>query len=535
MSYNPKDLYFDAEARNKLLSGIRKLSKAVKSTMGPRGNTVLIESINHTKGMTVTKDGATVARAVELLDPVENLACKMMREASDITAREAGDGSSTSIVLTEALIKAAMATFSEHPELNRAEVLRKLNDVCEEYVEAIKSKSTPLTEELLESVATISANNDSFIGGLVAEAYSKVGKGGVVHYEKSNDFDTYIDVINGMKLSVGYQTPMFANNVETDTFNAANCYVLVCDQDINNFAHQFRMELLEELAKHRVLFVAPFSNAALAVIVGNAKKLGLQWCVVPPPMTGYRQKEAMQDLAVALGAKYISQEAGDDMSLITIKDFGLAKSVTVSDSQTIIIPSEEKVDKEQLQERITQLHGAFSRSKKAAEKKFIEERIGMLNGKIGVIYAGGNDMEQKELYDRIEDSVLAVKSAVSQGILPGAGRALDYISTEKYKLISGSHDLQPEYLAAHKIMQHAVGIPIRQILLNAGLEYDKIYSNIEEFEKGYNLKTGKAGNLINMGVVDPTKVTITALENAVRVATTIASTNAVLTMARAES
>lgn len=532
MNYNPKQLYFDSEARAKLISGITKLSNAVKSTMGPRGNTVLIESPNHTRGMTVTKDGATVAKAVELLDPVENLACRMMRDASDATATSAGDGTSTSIVLTEAIIRQGMRHFADDETLNKVEVLRAISDICAIYIQRLREKSVEVTDELLEAVATVSSNNDAELGKLIADVYKEVGKGGIVHYEKSKTPDTYTEVIKGTKVDRGYSAPVFINDHETDTFTIENCLIFVCDKEIGDFLNQLSVPLLSELLKKNVLFIAPFTNHALQTMAVNVAKNNAKWCVIPPPAMGYRQSELMNDLALSVGAKYFSEQLGSDLSLISIEDLGSAEKVTVSKDRTIIVPKQTEEQEALVNERCKQLEGSLEKATKSGDKSFIRERIAALSGGVGVIYVGGNDMEQKELYDRVEDAVSAVRSAIEEGVLAGAGRSLVEVAHEtKSKLYEFSNK---EKQAALNIMGEAAIVPAFQILKNAGLDYVEIYKQIplDMIAYGLNLKTLQVGNLIVMGVVDPLKVTRIALENAVSVATTILSTNAVITMAR---
>jgi chaperonin GroEL len=533
---HPIDLFFEKEAQDKLISGIKKLSKAVKSTLGPRGNTVLIESISHPRGMTVTKDGATVAKAVELLDPVENLACRMMKDASKNTADIAKDGSSTAIILAEALVIHGIEEINRNPDVNRAEMLRKLNEVCEEYVEELKKMAIPLDDNLLKSVAIVSSNNDEEVGNLISDVYAKVGRGGIVHFENSPNFNTYTEVYDGMKIDRGYYEKEFSTDKENETFVAENCLVLVCNQDISNFVNQLNIELIAELSKHNVLFIAPFSKHAVQTLVANVNKMGWKWCAVQPPSIHWRQEEFMQDIALKTGATFFSEKAGDDLGLIAFKDFGKAKKVVVSRDKTIIIPNDDQEIKDKAAERIKQLEKLLSSSSKTAEMKHITERIGLLGSGVGIIYVGGNDMEQKEMYYRVEDAVGAVKSAIEEGILPGAGKALAYIA-----MIFGSRYIEcldnedKEKALAYIIMRNAANVPIRQILANAGLDYDDIYeksSKINTANDGYNVKTGEYGDLIQMGVVDPLKVTRVALQNAVSVAITILSTNAVLTIAR---
>jgi chaperonin GroEL len=533
MNYNPKKLVFDLEAQSKLISGIEKLSRAVKSTLGPRGNTVLIESPNHTKGMTITKDGATVAKSVELLDPIENLACRMMREASEMTAMTAGDGTTTSVILAEQIVTKGFEVITKNPELNKTEILRAIIRQSDNIIEKLKAKAIPITPALLRSIATISANNDEFVGDLISRAYEQVGNDGVVHFEKSKTDETYIDLIDGIKIDTGYANPAFITDHSNDTtvfeqVKEEPCYVVVCGQDITNYVNQLNMEFLAELTKKQVLFIAPFSNNSLQSLALNVQKQGFKWAVVPPPSTGYRQKELLADIALSVGATYFSEETGNDISLMSHKDLGRVSKITISKDRTVIIPNKEYLNNEAIEERKSQIKAALSNTPKEFNKKLLSERLSILSGKLSIVYAGGFDMEQKELYDRIEDSVLAVRSAIEEGVLAGAGRSIYNAVHEVYVDIKAN----PEEQEAHFILRQACETPLRQILINSGLEKNEnlVFSTDENY--WINSKTGEYGDLIEMGIIDPLKVTRVALSNAVKVATTILSTNAVITMAR---
>jgi chaperonin GroEL len=530
MTYNPKDLKFDDDARERLISGVEKLAKTVKSTLGPKGNTVLIESPNHTKGMTVTKDGATVAKSVELLDPIENLSCMMLKDASINTAANAGDGSTSSIVIAEALVKAGFETFKTNSKLNKAQTIKHITAYTEQCLEYLSSVSKQVDDDMIFDIAHISANNDKDIGQLVSDAYKKAGREGLVHFEKSTSFDTYTEIINGAKINRGYVAREFINDFSTDTFFAEDCYVLVCEQEISNFIHQLKMPLIEELAKHNVVFIASFSNNAKSVVIANKLRQGFRWCIVEPPAMGYRRKELMSDLAASIGATYISDESGNDISLITMKDFAKVKRIIVSDDMTVITPDQSSVNLEAKKERENQIRQALAEAKKESEKKFLQERLSLFLESIAVIYVGGMDMEQKELYDRVEDAVYAVKSALEEGILPGGGKAL----VEAMKFLS--EKVQPEtdeQKAALYILSIALLSPMKQILANAELSgEEEAYITSAGFNQGVNAKSGEKCDLIKEGIIDPTKVVKTALVNASRVAATILTTNAVVTLAR---
>lgn len=528
--YSPKQLKFGDEGREKLIKGITTIANAVKSTLGPRGNTVLIESPNHTHGITVTKDGVTVAKAVDLIDPVENLAVKMMKEAADRTATLAGDGTTTAIVLTEALVKAGNELLSD-PKVNRTEVLRHLVSETNNVIERLTKYSTPVTDKTLNDVAIISANNDKTIGDIIAKVYSEVGKDGIVTLERSQTADTYYETTKGVKVDRGYQSPLFINDQKKDECILDDVYILVCDSEINNILSLENI-LRPTLADgKRLLIIAPCSNNVINTLAANKLKNNMKVCAIQPPSFGYKQHELMQDIAVAVGATYFSEKTGDDLSLIAFSDLGHAQRVIVDKDKTVIIKDAEspEIDTE-LDERVAQLWDAHALANKKADKDFIANRIASLTGGIGVIYVGGNtDLEQKELYDRVDDAICAVRSALLEGILPGAGAALKYVS-----FIYDEDVLEnTERNIAFKILSNALIAPCRQILENGGVSIDDVYDGKDiEFGKGYDLKNNRFGDLIEMGVIDPMKVTKSALQNAVSVAVTILSTNAIITLAR---
>lgn len=528
--YSPKDLHFGEEARKKLISGVKKMSSAVKSTLGPGGNTVLIESPSHTHGITVTKDGVTVAKSVDLIDPVENLAVKMMKEAADKTATSAGDGTTTAIVLTEALVLGGLEKIkADH---NRTNVLRYLVELSSGVVEKLKGRSKRVTKAMLSDVATISANNDKSIGSIIAEVYKDVGKSGIVTVEKSQTSETYAETTMGLKFDRGYLSSLFANDQKRDECVFEDVMVLVADMELSNIL-QLEMVLKPIITEgKKLLIISPCSVNVVNTLAANVVKGNLKVCAVAPPSFGYKQHELMQDIALSVGATYFSEKTGDDLSHIHFGDLGHAAKVIVSKDTTVIVKSSVRSNQEQIDERVKQLWSAHAEATKKNDKDFLLERIASLTGGIGVIYVGGNtDLEQKELYDRVDDAVCAVRSALEEGILPGAGRALAEVNLAS---IMGVGDHTNEELIAAQILRDALDAPSAQILLNAGYSPESVYKNDSDRTSGYglNVKTGVFGDLTEMGVIDPLKVTRSALQNAVSVATTILSTNAIVTMAR---
>ncbi len=520
--YTPKNLKFGEEGRVKLINGIRTISSAVKSTLGPSGQTVLIESPHHTHGITVTKDGVTVAKAVDLIDPIENLAVRMMKEAADRTATSAGDGTTTSIILAEAFVISGTESIDDH---NKTEVLRDLVKETEKVVASLKKKSRKVSKNNLRDVATISANNDRELGKIIADVYNTVGASGIVTVDKSQTSETYYETTMGLKVDRGYTSPMFINDQKKDECILDDVNILVSDAEITNI---FNIEaILKPMIQEnkRLLIIAPCATNVINTLAANVVKGGLKICVIAPPSFGYRQHELMHDIAVSVGATYFSEKTGDDLSIITTKDLGHASKIIASGESTVIIKDEVIKNADVIEERINQLREAYDNATRKGDKDFILSRIASLSGGVGVIYAGGKtDLEQKELYDRIDDAVCAVRSALEEGILPGGGLAL-YEESLKYSKNSDS--------IAERIMYSALRAPIIQILENAGLKLEDIYNfTPEQYGYGYDVKNNVMGDMYRLGVIDPLKVTKNALQNAVSVAVTILSTNAIITMAR---
>jgi len=525
MDYTPKQLSFGDEGRHRLIDGINKLSEAVKSTLGPSGNTVLIESQHHTAGMTVTKDGVTVAKSIDLVDPIENLAVRIMKQAADRTATNAGDGTTTAIVLTEAIIMSVIrqAEASSKP-LAMVEVIRELDRLGDVVIKAISGLSKKVSNRRLLDVATISSNNDGVLGKIIADTYIGVGgKDGVVTVDRSQSTQTWSEVIKGIKIDRGYSTPMFINDHRRDECIFEDVHVLVADAEVSNIL------TLETILKpiiqqqKRLLIIAPCSENVLNTLSANVVKNGLKICVVAPPSFGYRQHELMNDIALSVGATYFCEKTGDDLSIVTMDDLGHASRIVSSKDSTIIMKAD-GVDQSAVDGRIAELWGQHKETEIKNDRDFILERIASLSGGIGVIHVGGmTDMEQKERFDRVDDAVCAVRAALADGIVSGGGVTLAGLA---YRMADGS--------IAENAIKEAMLTPMRQIMENAGLSAEAYYNNLPSSPDGIgmNVKTGEVGDMIKMGVIDPAKVTKEAVINAISVAGTILSTNAIVTLAR---
>ena len=505
-----------AEGQKKLKKGIKTIAGAVKSTLGARGRTVLIESENHIGGITVTKDGVTVAKSINLLDPVENLAVIMMRQAAERTATVAGDGTTTSIVLAEAIIDAADIHLTEDD--NVTEVIREINDITAGIVKKLDNMSKKVTGKKLYDVASISANNDKEIGKMIGDAFSQVD---MVTVENSQTNTTYVDVLKGMRIERGMTSKYFVNDHKRQECVLENPYILISDHEISNLMNLEKI-LAPIVSKGKsLLIIGELGANALATLNMNVAQGKIKACNILPPSFGYRQKDLLDDLAVALGGTYFSENTGDDLSLITLDTLGTAARVVVGKDNTIFIPTTET--ESAVENHIASLKESTIGITDKNEVDFVNERVANLSGGVAVIYVGAlSDIEQKEKKDRIDDAVCAVRAAKEEGILPGGGAALMYFSRS---LSSGSK--------AYLIMKYALASPMAQIITNAGKDDEDIISGMLPFEnEGYDVKGEQYGDMMKLGIIDPAKVTKNALLNAVSVATTIMSTSSIITNVR---
>lgn len=529
-----KQVSFGDEARERLLSGVNKIANAVKSTLGAQGQTVLIESENHTGGVVITKDGITVAKSINVLDPSENLAIQVIREASEKTASEAGDGTTTAIVLTQAIIEAAQKRIT--PGMNVTNIIRNMQSIAPELCKMLDKKSKKITAKRLLDVATVSANNDKELGKIIADAYSKVGKAGVVIVENSNGSHTYFEMTNGMRLERGYKSRYFINNPKSEECVLINPYILCLNTKVESMGSI--EHVLSDIMQNNqsLLIIGDVETKVLNTLNLNKVRNGLKVCVIDPPQFGWKKDDLMQDLALATGAKCFTQETGDNFQLVRKEDLGRAAKVVVNQRTTTIVREEEdqamKGDplvnqwscEHDIEEHVKELWDLHATSK---TPDFIKERIAILSAKIGVISVGGDsDIEQKEKKDRVDDAVCATRAALEEGILAGGGIALREISNDLAK--RGSGEAQR---VAMIILSEALTSPFNQILKNAGLDPKQIANCLDE-GVGYDVKNDQYGNMFKLGIVDPTKVTKSALTNAISVATTFLSTNALITNVR---
>ena len=511
-----KEIHLGENGQKKLKSGIKKIAAAVKSTLGARGRTVLIESEHHVGGLTVTKDGVTVAKSINLYDPTENLAVMMMRQAAERTATVAGDGTTTSIVLAEAIIDASDDFLT--PNDNVTEVIREINDITSNVITRLDKMSKKVSGKRLLDVATISANNDREIGKMITDAFSEVD---MVTVENSQSTSTYVEIIKGMKIDRGYSSKYFINDHKKQECVLDNPYILISDHEINNIVNLERILVPIIQQKRSLLIIGELGQNALNTLNMNVAQGVLKVCAIMPPSFGFRKKDLLEDLSISLGGVYFSEDTGDDLSLIDLDSLGRASRVIVSKNMTVFMHD---ASREQfINDRVSELKTLRDSTTNLDDKVFLNERIANLNGGVGVIYVGAlSDIEQKEKKDRIDDAVCAVQAALEDGILPGGGIAL----------LNCAQHFKSEN-TANKIMVNALFAPFFQILTNAGKDVLSIADNIVGTNGyGYDVKNEKFGDMIKLGIIDPTKVTKNALLNAVSVATTIMSTNAIITNIR---
>jgi chaperonin GroEL len=519
-----KELSFGEDARKKLREGIKTVADAVGSTLGPQGRNVILESENIVGGLTVTKDGVTVLRNINLLDPVHNLAAQLVRQAAERTVITAGDGTTTSAVLTNAIIESADSLITEGE--NRTEILRNIVAISEDVEKQLTKMSKKVTGNKIYDIATISANNDAAIGKIIGDVYSRCD---VVTVENGQDTYTHFDVVEGVKIDRGFSSKWFINDQKTGTCVLENPYILITDHQITNLMNL--EAILQPIIKSEraLLIIGELDAKTLATILKNVQNGALKCCNIIPPSFGYRKDELMADIAAVTGGKYCAEHMGDNLALIKLEDLGTASKVIVAQDKTTIIKHSEAPD---ITEYISELKVSVEHAVNNNDIEFLNERIANIAGSIGIIKVGANtDIERKELKDRVDDSVLAVKAAIEDGILPGGGIAL----------INAIHRIQPKYdipshIMALAILDRALQQPFGTICKNAGEDPEVIAAGIIHNGTdgyGYDFKNGKFGMMLKLGIIDPTKVTKQALKNAVSVATTILSTDVIISNVRA--
>lgn len=518
MEYNQpsaivKDLSFGAEANEKIMSGVDKLAKAVKSTLGASGKCVIYEDAMGKP--IITKDGVTVAESVILYDPVENMGATLIKEAAKNTVKEAGDGTTTSTVLAHSLLNHSIHYIDENTSIRDfQEAFLRGVDFVNDYLDKNKLE---VTDSMLVDVATISTNNDLVLGNIIANAYSKVGKHGVVLMEESESEETYFEIVDGVQFDSGLKTQHLATTDDKEKAELENPYILIVASPINSIRKI--QAVLEYVIKEKrsLLIVATVEQQPYSALLTNKVKGNIKVNIVDVPGFGSTKRDTIEDLAALTGAKIIDEELGDDLDLIDPSVLGEAiKSITDSKNTVLTIESvsdDAKMRIEGVEEKINEEQNPFI-------KKKLEQRLAMLSGSVGIIKVGANSkIELKEKKDRVEDAIYATKAALQEGIVPGGGVAL----------LNAAQKMQAKN-TAEKVFKMAIMTPFLTILENANIEVPKDFN----YRKGYGIDvvTGKSVNMIKAGIIDPVLVTKTALKNAVSVVSTIISADCVISNMR---
>ena len=515
-----KQIQFDETARQALLRGVEQIAKAVKSTLGPAGRNVVIDK--KFGSPLITKDGVTVAKEIELEDPFENMGAQLVREVSSKTNDVAGDGTTTATVLAESIYREGLRNVTAGA--NPISLQRGIMKAADSVVEELKKISKPVdSSKEVAQVATVSANWDAEIGNIIAEAMDKVGKDGTITVEEAKGIETTLDVVEGMQFDKGYLSPYFVTNAETMEAVLENPYILIHEKKINNLKDF--LPLLEKVAKSGRPFLViaeDIEGEALATLVVNRLRGVLNICAVKAPGFGDRRKAMMEDIAILTGGKCITEDLGIKLENVGIEDLGQAKRVVVSKDETVIVEGSGKSS--DIEARISQIRRQIKDTTSDYDREKLQERLAKLAGGVAVIHVGAaTETEMKEKKARVEDALHATRAAVEEGIVPGGGVALIRAKLA-IKDIKGDND---EQNAGIRIVLRAMEEPLRQIVANAGDEPSVVVNTVAQGEGnfGYNAQSAKYGDMVEMGVLDPTKVTRTALQNAASVASLILTTD----------
>ena len=520
-----KQLNYGEEARNMLLSGVDKMANAVKTTLGAAGRTVIIE--DDLGRPHATKDGVSVAKSIFLSDPVENLGANILRQASMKTADLAGDGTTTSVVIAQAMIKEAFDVISSNDNINVTVLRNELEKISVKCIELLEKKSKKVTDKTLENVATISANNDPQIGKIIADAYRKVGVDGAVTIEESMSNETYTTVVDGTRMKKGYHSPYLITDTEKNTVVLEKPLVFVSDKKINAIED---IEPVLEVAlrnKRAIFIVADIETSVMNTLNVNKAKGVLRVNVVAPEGVGLNRFELLEDLAIMTGAKVVSDDTGNDFSAIDADFLGFADKVLSTDKETVIT-LDIKSTATAVKERADMVRKTLEDRKDEVNNWHYKDRLSRLSGGIAAIHVGAStEVEMKEKKDRVEDAIFATRAALEEGIVAGGGVAFlnIYRNLFKNEEYSGS-----EADIAKVIMEVGLRAPYIQILKNADMGNSHY---VERLNYGYNVKNGKIGDMFKMGIIDPLKVSKNAIRNATSVVITLLTTSCVVSNKRA--
>ena len=506
-----KDLNFGDNAKNKVIAGVNKLAKAVKSTLGASGKCVIYEDARGNP--VITKDGVTVAQSVVLFDPVENIGATLIKEAAQNTVKQAGDGTTTATVLAESLLT---HVYNSMDKATIREIKQGLQSGTDKVLEYLDSISIEVSGKMLNNVASISCNNDSELGSIIAEAYDTVGKDGVVLMETSETGDTYVESVDGVQFDCGLTSPHFVTNTEKQKAELENPHVLICTSEIPNVRKI--QGILEYVIKNNksLLIIAPVSQQVKSALLMNKVKGVIKVNIVDLPGFGPTKKDTCEDLAILTGATLFNEELGDDLDSMTPEDLGNAEYAETDGNNTVITIEDMH---EVVGERIDEVAKKIANEKNDFFKKKLEDRLAMLSGSVGIVKVGADSkVELKEKKDRVEDAIHATKAALKEGIVPGGGVAL----------LNASQKISTDDVG-EEILLKAITAPFETILENAGIEFPD-YDDIEG--EGVNVITGEGVDMIEAGIIDPVLVTKSALKNAVSVVSTIISADCVISNVR---
>ena len=521
-----KQLQFNEEARKSLVNGVEKISKAVMTTLGPKGRLVLLDK--KYGAPTVTKDGVSVAREIELEDPFENMGAQLLKEVAAKTNDVAGDGTTTATVLAWSITKEGMKSVAAG--VNPMGIRRGIDKAVQDAVECIKSEAKMIQDkEEIAQVASISANNDRSIGDEIANAMDKVGKDGVITVEESKTIDTTVDFVEGMQFDRGYLSAYFCNNRDTMTCVMDNPYILIYDKKISNMKEL--LPLLEKVAqsgKPLVMIAEDVDGEALATLVLNAVRGTLNVCAVKAPGFGDRRKAMLEDIAVLTGGQVITEELGMKLEAADISMLGRAKRVTIDKDNTTIINGAGSAS--DIKDRIAMIKVQIADCTSDYDKEKLQERLAKLAGGVAVVNVGAaTEVELKEKKHRVEDALSATRAAIEEGVIPGGGVAL--VQASKVLESKSLEGMTEEEKVGYKIVRRALEEPIRQISENAGVDGAIVADKCKNAEKGvgFDANTMQWVNMVEAGIIDPVKVTRSALQNAASIAALILTTECAVT------
>ncbi len=508
-----KDVKFSDDARSRMIHGVNTLANAVKVTLGPKGRNVVLEKAFGAP--TVTKDGVSVAKEIELEDKFENMGAQMVKEVSSQTSDVAGDGTTTATVLAQGIVREGMKSVSAG--MNPMDLKRGIDKAVLAAVESLQSQSMPCdSNEAIAQVGTISANSDSTVGKIIADAMDKVGKEGVITVEEGTSLQDELDIVEGMQFDRGYLSPYFVNNQDNMSAELEDPYILLFDKKISNIRDL--LPVLENVAKSGkplLIIAEDVEGEALATLVVNSMRGIVKVAAVKAPGFGDRRKAMLEDIAVLTGATVISEEVGLSLEKATLDDLGNAKRITVSKENTTIVDGAGKPS--DIEARVTQIRVQIEDATSDYDREKLQERVAKLAGGVAVIKVGAaTEVEMKEKKARVEDALHATRAAVEEGIVPGGGVALIRACKAVKDIKGDNHDQD----IGIKIALRAMEDPLRQIVSNSGDEASVVLAKVAEGEGnfGYNAATGEYGDMVQMGILDPTKVTRSALQNASSVA-----------------